>query len=169
MCPLKPMLWGLIWSATLRTFVVQWSSTSVKSCSRWSDTQAGLDFRWSEKGIVLFKSDQAHLRQTVTLSGEATEWILFLRPIWKRAYSKRKEFAPFGSKFFPLRVGSFQKWSDLQDSKQEATKHAIFVKLALDLPGFVCKQTNRSNMLSYRNGGSVSSSLNITCGYRITI
>ena len=35
----------------------------------------------------------------------------FLTPIpfWNRVYSKRKEFAPFGSKFFPLRVDPFSE------------------------------------------------------------
>ena len=30
-------------------------------------------------------------------------------PFWKGVYSRRKEFAPKGSKFFPCRVDSFQK------------------------------------------------------------
>ena len=28
----------------------------------------------------------------------------------KRVYSKRREFAPFGSKFFPFRVDPFEEW-----------------------------------------------------------
>ena len=41
-------------------------------------------------------------------------------PFWKDVYSKRKEFAPQGSKFFPFRVDSFSK--GVQESKQEITK-----------------------------------------------
>ena len=38
-----------------------------------------------------------------------TSYMLFctLNPICKRVYSKRKEFAPRGSKFFPFRVDPF--------------------------------------------------------------
>ena len=32
-----------------------------------------------------------------------------LSPFWKEIYSKRKEFAPTGSKFFPVRVNPFSK------------------------------------------------------------
>ena len=32
-----------------------------------------------------------------------------LHPFWNRVYSKRKEFAPCGSKFFPFRVDPFSR------------------------------------------------------------
>ena len=32
-----------------------------------------------------------------------------LSPFWKEVYSKRKEFAPTGSKFFPFRVDPFSE------------------------------------------------------------
>ena len=44
-----------------------------------------------------------------TLSRVITLSKLFLLPFEKRVYSKRKEFAPLGSKFFPFRVDLFQK------------------------------------------------------------
>ena len=43
-------------------------------------------------------------------------------PFRKGVYSKRKEFAPFGSKFFSFRVDPFQKRLVAQGSKQEVTK-----------------------------------------------
>ena len=43
----------------------------------------------------------------------------------KGVYSKRKGFAPCGSKFFPCRVDHFQKDLDLQESKQEVTKNCL--------------------------------------------
>ena len=46
----------------------------------------------------------------------------------KRLYSKRKEFAPCGSKFFPFKVESFSKGTDVWECKQEATKIIFFVK-----------------------------------------
>ena len=42
-----------------------------------------------------------------TLTGEKVSQIPFA--FWKKIYSKRKEFAPIGSKFFPFRVDLFQK------------------------------------------------------------
>ena len=49
------------------------------------------------------------LRGIDTLSREATlkEW--FCLPSEKGVYSKRKEFAPFGSKFFPFRADCFSE------------------------------------------------------------
>ena len=35
---------------------------------------------------------------------------LHMKPLLKRVYSKRKEFAPKGSKFFPFRVDLFSEW-----------------------------------------------------------
>ena len=46
---------------------------------------------------------------------------IILPPFWKGVYSKRKEFAPKGSKFFPFRVDPFQKESDMQEQKEEVT------------------------------------------------
>ena len=48
------------------------------------------------------------LKEMVTLSGEKTLFeivFIVLSPFWKVVYSKRKEFAPIGSKFFHFRVG----------------------------------------------------------------
>ena len=42
--------------------------------------------------------------------------------------SKRKEFAPFGDKFFPLRVHPFQQELELQESKQEMTEVVSLVQ-----------------------------------------
>ena len=33
----------------------------------------------------------------------------YIQSFWKDVYSKRKEFAPNGSKFFPFRVGPFSE------------------------------------------------------------
>ena len=48
------------------------------------------------------------------LQGRQLLWLLFCfpahhSPCWKRVYSKRKEFAPMGSKFFPFRVDPFSE------------------------------------------------------------
>ena len=42
-------------------------------------------------------------------SREATLLKLFYPPFWKDLYSKSKEFAPFGSKFFPFRKNNFSE------------------------------------------------------------
>ena len=49
-------------------------------------------------------------------------------PFWKGVYSKKKEFAPGGSKFFLFNVDPFQKWFGIQESIQEVTKRVSFVK-----------------------------------------
>ena len=41
---------------------------------------------------------------------------------WKGAYSKRKEFAPLGSKYFSLRIHSCHEDLGAQESHQEVTK-----------------------------------------------
>ena len=51
-----------------------------------------------------------HLRRTATLSREVNVKTI-LPLIRKGVYSKRKEFAPFGSKFFPFRVDPFLEGS----------------------------------------------------------
>ena len=56
------------------------------------------------------------------LSGEATLSKLILPFLKKRVDSKRKEFAPHVSKFFPLREEPFQKRLGIQESKQFVTK-----------------------------------------------
>ena len=40
-----------------------------------------------------------------------TSWLLSYTslPFWKRVYSKRKEFIPLGSKFFPFRIDPFSE------------------------------------------------------------
>ena len=43
---------------------------------------------------------------------------IILPPFWKGIHSKRKEFAPLGSKFFPLRVGTFSEGDYMQERKQ---------------------------------------------------
>ena len=48
------------------------------------------------------------LRGMDTLSGEATVKCILL-PFWNRIYSKRKEFAPTWSKFFPFKVDLFSE------------------------------------------------------------
>ena len=49
--------------------------------------------------------------------------------ILKMDYSKRKEFAPEGSKFFPFGVDPFQKGFGVQKSKQEVTKIFSFLQI----------------------------------------
>ena len=49
----------------------------------------------------------SNLRGLCAHSGEATLSSCFCHPSEKRVYSKRKEFAPWGSKFFPFRVDPF--------------------------------------------------------------
>ena len=44
----------------------------------------------------------------ITFMRDNFDWIDFL-PFWKGVYSKRKEFAPRGSKFFPIRVDLLSK------------------------------------------------------------
>ena len=48
------------------------------------------------------------LRGIHTLPGEVTHSKLFV-PFWKEVYSKKKEFAPFGSKFLLFRVDTFSE------------------------------------------------------------
>ena len=49
------------------------------------------------------------LRGMDTLPGEVTPVKIILPPFWSGLYSKRKEFAPFGSKFFSFRVDPFSE------------------------------------------------------------
>ena len=46
----------------------------------------------------------------------------FLPPFSKAVYSKRKEIAPKGSKFFLFRVDPFQKELDVEGSMQSVTE-----------------------------------------------
>ena len=39
--------------------------------------------------------------------------LLYTKPLLERVFSKRKEFAPYGSKFFPFRKTPFQKEAKL--------------------------------------------------------
>ena len=48
--------------------------------------------------------------------------------LWKGVYSKRKEFAAIGSKFFPFRVDPFPKGISAGKSKQAVIKMFYFVK-----------------------------------------
>ena len=48
-----------------------------------------------------------------------TTLTIIFSPCAKGVYSKRKEFAPTGSKFFPFRVDPFQKGIGIHKSKQE--------------------------------------------------
>ena len=42
-------------------------------------------------------------------------------PFWKRVYTKRKEYAPPGSNFFPFRVDTFQRRLSVQGSKRKSS------------------------------------------------
>ena len=60
-------------------------------------------FKRCGKGVP---SPAGKLRGLNSISEEATVKIV-LSPFWKVVYSKRKEFAPFVSKFFPSRLDPF--------------------------------------------------------------
>ena len=53
----------------------------------------------------------------------------------KRVYSKRKEFAPTGSKFFPVRVDPFE------EGKQNTSDRVIAPDSVPILPFFILKQS----------------------------
>ena len=61
------------------------------------------------KGSTLVEQigKSAYLRETDILSRETTLSELFLLLVCKRVYSKRKEYAPLGNKFFPFIVDPF--------------------------------------------------------------
>ena len=52
----------------------------------------------------------------------------FFLSLLKKVYSKRKEFAPNGSKFFPFRVDHFSEGAGVQKSDQEVMKDVSLVK-----------------------------------------
>ena len=62
---------------------------------------------------------------------------IYFTPFRKGVYSKRKEFAPLGSKFFPLRVDFFYH----KDSPLE--KILSFKRLSKEL-GLLCRKANRN-------------------------
>ena len=62
------------------------------------------------------------------LSGEVSLTKMFRLPSEKGVCSKRKEFAPMGSKFFPFRVDAFSEGLSLQEFKQEDTKVVSLVQ-----------------------------------------
>ena len=70
-----------------------------------------------------------------TLSGERTLVKDFFDNLLKGVYSKRKEFAPKGSKFFPFRVDPFSEKIGEQESKQDVTKLSPLQTVAENLPG----------------------------------
>ena len=76
-----------------------------------------------------------HLKENDMLSGESILKIVFnvLPPFVKGVYSKRKEFAPLGSKFFLLEWTLYLKWLAVQ--KQEVTKDASLVNQSTDSTG----------------------------------
>ena len=53
-----------------------------------------------------------------------------LPPFLKGVYSKRKEFAPTGSKVFPFRVDPFSKRNACARKQAESNNSFLFVKLA---------------------------------------
>ena len=59
-----------------------------------------------------------------TLSG-AENLSKLLSPFWKGIFSKRKEFAPNGSKFFPFRVDPFSEENWCIESKEEVKKRLL--------------------------------------------
>ena len=56
------------------------------------------------------------------LSGETTLSKRLLPLSEKRVYSKRKEFAPLGSKFFPFREGPFSEGTWYAEKQTESQK-----------------------------------------------
>ena len=79
---------------------------------------------WSGLCCLLEDSIKGHW---YTFKGDNSVKVVFA-PFWKGTYSKRKEFAPIGSKFFPFRVDPFQIGTDVQERKQELTKVVSLVK-----------------------------------------
>ena len=63
------------------------------------------------------------------LSAEVTLPKLFV-PLLKMVYSKRKEFAPLESKFFPFRVDPFSEGAWYVGNKQEFAEVVTLVKMA---------------------------------------
>ena len=70
-------------------------------------------------------------KKSLNFSGLSSVWFygepkwyvskLFLFPIWKRVYSKRKEFAPIGSIFFPSGVDPF--WEEAWYAGKQTGSH----------------------------------------------
>ena len=82
----------------------------------------------------LFLRDIEPLRGNNKLTREVTQSNFFLPPFWKGVSTKRKEFAPCGSKFFPFRVDPFQKGPGMQKSKWKSQKFFPLSKVAENLP-----------------------------------
>ena len=59
---------------------------------------------WTHQSILMII-----LKELIRYLGGINSVRIFLFPFWNWFYSKRKEFAPVGSKFFPFRVDPFSK------------------------------------------------------------
>ena len=86
-----------LWShhANAQTDLSPWLNRAFRHARSLTELKESLDTTECINGGWLF----AHAQDDHTLR-EITIEIVFI-PFWKRANSKRKEFAPFGSKFLP--------------------------------------------------------------------
>ena len=64
-------------------------------------------------------------------TNSVTSYLLFctLTAFCKEVYSKRKEFAPTGSKFFPFRVNHF--WSEVKNNSTEICLKSVLIPLKI--------------------------------------
>ena len=95
-----------------------------------------------------------------TFLGEVTRLELLLAPFWKGVFSKRKEIAPFGSKFFPFREDPFSErdcWAGKQTGNHKSCLPCRLVSVAQSDVGITGDQevaglawTRYSNILSWR-------------------
>ena len=63
-----------------------------------------------------------HIKGNWYTFGGGISFKIVLCPFWKGVFSKRKEFAPGGSKFFSYRVDTFPKAPGVQESKPDVIK-----------------------------------------------
>ena len=82
--------------------------------------------------VSLSKAQKMFKKNGYTFKGSYSIKIALL-PFWKEVYSKRKEFAPFGS-VFSFRKDPFSEGGCVQESKQEVTKVVSLIKTAENVP-----------------------------------
>ena len=121
----KHMFWVLIRSASSRCF--KWVPTTYvlwrnkKNTSRYSFLSGPI--LKSLNGIDTF-SWEIQLCQFV---------VCF--PFWKEVYSKRKEFAPHGSKFFPFTIDPFSEGTGCRKANRKSQKLSYLYEIARNWAG----------------------------------
>ena len=132
--PVKIQVFLQIWAVRLESLLYTWrnfGSLVIQNMSSKDSNQTAQMSRliWIFPGHMSKGSYDGHYKKRPimgigALSCEAVFSDLVLPPFWTGFYSKRKEFSPIGSKFFPFRVDPISEGIGVLESKQESQKHS---------------------------------------------